>query len=136
MKNLKNTLALTLGSLLYILMWQVLSSFGNHYGHPVINENMLNAFTEGTNYKKIEKLKNFYFDLNETVKGTGITSGGKTSISEGKMELSVKNWIIQGGVYADEPEVMNSLRHFYDPTQPAGSRHLTDQSRGILSQFA
>ena len=132
MKKLKNTLALTLGSLLYILMWQVLSSFGNHYGHPVINENMLNAFTEGTNYKKIEKLKNFYFDLNETVKGTGITSGGKTSISEGKMELSVKNWIIQGGVYADEPEVMNSLRHFYDPTQPAGSRHLTDQSRGIL----
>ncbi|MBK9511488.1 MAG: hypothetical protein IPO04_19570 [Cytophagaceae bacterium] len=31
------------------------------------------------------------------------------------MELSSK-LDHQGGVYADEPEVMNSLRHFYDPT--------------------
>jgi hypothetical protein len=132
MKTLKNTIAMFLGSMLYLLLWQLLSSFGNHYGHPVINENMLNVFTDNTGYKKIEKLKNFYFDLNETVTGTGITSGGKTTISEGKMTLSVKNWIIQGGIFADEPEVMNSLRHFYDPTQTAGSRYLTDQSRGIL----
>ncbi len=132
MKKLKNTLALFLGSMLYILLWQLLSSFGNHFGHPIINENIINEFTESSNYKKIEKLKNYYFYLNETLTGTGIKSGGKTSVSESKMNLSVKNWIIQGGVYADEPEILNSLRHFYDPTQAAGSRHLTDNARGIL----
>lgn len=132
MKTLKNTAALFIGSMLYILFWQLLSSFGNHFGHPIINENMINEFTENGNYKKIEKLKNYYFYLNETLTGTGIKSGGKTTVSEAKMNLSVKNWIIQGGVYADEPEILNSLRHFYDPTQAAGSRYLTDNARGIL----
>lgn len=36
-------------------------------------------------------------------------------------------WVIDGGYSADEPEGTMALCHFYDPTQPAGKRYLTDQ---------
>jgi HEAT repeat protein len=39
----------------------------------------------------------------------------------------LKFWVIDGGYSADEPEGTMALCHFYDPTQPAGKRYLTDQ---------
>ncbi|MCA0363052.1 MAG: hypothetical protein LCH67_03355 [Bacteroidetes bacterium] len=132
MKNTKHIIAFLSGSIAYIFLWTFLSSFGNHYSHPIINENMIAAFTDNSAYKSIEKFKNIYLNLTASVSGTGMKTGGKLTTTEGKMDMSVKNWIISGGIWADEPEVLNSLRHFYDPTQNEGSRYLTDQSRGIM----
>lgn len=46
-------------------------------------------------------------------------------------------WVIDGGYSADEPEGTMALCHFYDPTQPAGKRYLTDQQSmvKVLSQY-
>jgi hypothetical protein len=40
---------------------------------------------------------------------------------------SLKQWIIDGGYSADEPEATMALAHFYDPKAAAGQRYLTDQ---------
>ncbi len=39
----------------------------------------------------------------------------------------LKDWIIDGGYSADEPEATMALAHFYDPKAPAGQHYLTDQ---------
>ena len=36
-----------------------------------------------------------------------------------KRKKTLKQWIIDGGFSADEPEIMQGLRHFYDPKNPA-----------------
>ncbi|NWJ50431.1 MAG: hypothetical protein HXX14_06160 [Bacteroidetes bacterium] len=57
----------------------------------------------------------------------------KLTDEEGDAELSAMQWIKHGGYSADVPELPASLRHFYDPTKPAGQRYLTDNSNGIVT---
>lgn len=40
---------------------------------------------------------------------------------------NIKEWIIQGGFSADEPEGPMALRHFYDPLRNSGEIWITDQ---------
>lgn len=44
----------------------------------------------------------------------------------GDKAMSYSEWIEEGGFTADEPEMWQALRHFYDPTAPVGKRRLTD----------
>lgn len=42
-------------------------------------------------------------------------------------QKNIKEWIIQGGFSADEPEGPMALRHFYDPKKNSGNSWITDQ---------
>ena len=39
-------------------------------------------------------------------------------MTEGYKNLSLGEWLQEGGYTADEPEIWQALRHFYDPTKP------------------
>ncbi len=51
---------------------------------------------------------------------------GQYLVGEGLLPL--RNWIILGGDWADEPHLYASVRHFYDPLKLSGVHYLTDQS--------
>lgn len=51
---------------------------------------------------------------------------GQYLVGEGLMPL--RNWIVMGGDWADEPHLYASVRHFYDPLKMSGQYYLTDQS--------
>ncbi len=40
-----------------------------------------------------------------------------SAIAEGNREESFRWWLVEGGYSADEPEVFQAVRHFYDPTR-------------------
>jgi hypothetical protein len=46
----------------------------------------------------------------------------------GERLLPLRNWIVMGGDWADEPHLYASVRHFYDPLKMSGEYYLTDQS--------
>lgn len=49
------------------------------------------------------------------IRGFTVQAPGDTEVQEHLVELSLEDWIREGGFTADEPEVLSSLRHFYDP---------------------
>jgi hypothetical protein len=59
----------------------------------------------------------------ESVVGVG---DYRDDLTIGDKQLTFAEWIQEGGFTADEPEIQMSLLHFYDPTQDAGQRYLTD----------
>lgn len=125
MKTIHKSLFLALGSIAYLLLWYFLSSFGNEYSHPIINEQMVEAFKKDLNYQStVAKFKNVTFHFDETLPGV--------DVKKGATEMSVRDWIKRGGYSADIPELYNSFRHFYDPTEPDGNRYYKDNPKGIL----
>jgi len=130
---------LFLGTLLIVLF----TSYGNKKVHPDLNSLMVNAFLKLNNKGDFSqndfKKYMFFFENGVTLKGTAIVKDGLFSAGdiaavgfgygyseEGSAEMTVKEWIVNGGYSADVPEVPASLRHFYDPTKPDGERYLTD----------
>jgi len=57
--------------------------------------------------------------------GPTIIAPGLELVDAGKANQPVRWWITEGGYTADEPELYNSFRHFYDPTNP-DTPYLTD----------
>ena len=132
------------------------TNYGNKAVHPDLNAMMLGAFIkQQADPARIDprfKHYTFYFLKGVTLKGTAVTKDGLFSAGdiaaaglgygyseEGPAEKTVKYWIVDGGYSADVPEVPASLRHFYDPTRPAGERYLTDIANarimGSLQQY-
>ena len=119
------------------------TNYGNKVVHPDLNAMMLSAFMkQQSDPARLDpqfKHYTFLFLKGVTLKGTAVTKDGLFSAGdiaaaglgygyseEGPAEKTVKYWIVDGGYSADVPEVPASLRHFYDPTRPAGERYLTD----------
>ncbi|MBK6937550.1 MAG: hypothetical protein IPH18_12175 [Chitinophagaceae bacterium] len=146
------------------------TSYGNKKVHPGLNGYMLDKFmtrckNQGFAGSRFEHY-GFYFKEWGKIRGTAITKNGlfspgdvaaagvvgdigaivdKNVVSavysdEGTMEMTPREWITDGGFAADVPEVPASLRHFYDPTRPAGSRYLTDITNarimGAIQKYA
>jgi len=57
--------------------------------------------------------------------GPNIIAPGMEFVESGKANQPVRWWVSEGGYTADEPELYNSFRHFYDPTNPV-TPYLTD----------
>jgi hypothetical protein len=62
----------------------------------------------------------------------------KYSPGQNIKQKPMKQWIVQGGFSADEPEGPMALRHFYDPTKNSGESWLTDSQflTNFLSRFS
>ena len=129
--------------ILGIVTMILFSNYGNKAVHPDLNAMMLGAFLkQQSDPARLDpqfKHYTFLFLKGVTLKGTAVTKDGLFSAGdiaaaglgygyseEGPAEKTVKYWIVDGGYSADVPEVPASLRHFYDPTRPAGERYLTD----------
>lgn len=140
-----------------LLLILLFSNYGNKTVHPDLNAMMLGAFLKqnSTPGQADPYFKNytFLFLKGTTLKGTAVIKDGFFSPNdiaatglgygysdEGPAEKTVKDWIVHGGFSADVPEVPASLRHFYDPTKPPGSRYLTDIANakimGSLQKYA
>jgi hypothetical protein len=156
--NLRLTLSLLLGAFTVFLF----SNYGNKKVHPDLNSLMVEAFLKQNNKGDFSlnefKKYSFYFEKGVTLKGTAIIKDGLFSASdvaasaflgslgavvdynrgmkvyseEGSARMTPKQWITDGGYSADVPEVPASLRHFYDPTRPAGDRYLTDITNAMI----
>jgi hypothetical protein len=137
------TLRFTLTLLAGIFFFLLFANYGNKKVHPDLNSLMVEAFLQQNNKGDFSlndfRKYTFYFEKGVMLKGTAITKDGLFSANdvaaagfgygysdEGSATMTPKQWISDGGYSADVPEVPASLRHFYDPTRPAGDRYLTD----------
>ncbi|MDK2959237.1 MAG: hypothetical protein PWP47_1281 [Synergistaceae bacterium] len=68
--------------------------------------------------------------LSEPLRGLAVTSSSllPSDFVSAEANLSAQSWIINGGDWADEPNLYSSVRHFYDPLALSGVSYLTDQS--------
>lgn len=133
------------------------AGYGNKLVHPDFNNLMLDRFLSRNNKGSLSENDfvnyTFFFDKGIVLKGVDIIKDGLFSATdvaaagwgynyseEGGAAKTPAEWIIRGGFTADVPEVPASLRHFYDPTQPPGSRYLTDianaEIMGSLQKYA
>lgn len=140
------------GSIMIVLF----TSYGNKKVHPDLNSLMIESFLKQNKQGSFQtnSFNNYSFNLEGLgkIKGTAVTKDGLFNVNdvaaggviagigamveknvvamvyaeEGPAEMTPKQWIITGGYSADVPEIPASLRHFYDPTRPAGDRYLTD----------
>lgn len=130
---LKNISAILFGFSLYFVIQFSMKSYEHTKSHPTVNETIIQKFHElNKSSDNPEELKNYFFtfyDSYEKLKGMALTNPGYL---EGTTSMSEKSWtaiewIKHGGYSADEPELQAAVRHFYDPTKPAGSRYLTNR---------
>lgn len=139
--------------------WILLTGYGNTKNHPTLNTFIVKHFTVKNNKGGVSmsKFRNYQFNFERVkLKGNYITAPGlfnpseinsfskeiafwvsekiygKATFTEEMREKTPIEWISHGGYSADVPEVPASLRHFYDPTRPAGKRYLTDDVNGKL----
>jgi len=107
-------------------------AYENVGAHPEINECALRVWLQPIVDGGAKGLLNDYLirDRRSLRKLTGqsVIQSGRwhNDIVQGNKQQSFFEWICDGGYTADEPECFMSLRHFYDPTRPAGQRYLTD----------
>jgi len=121
-----------LGAFVLILLNFLFSGYGNRKVHPNLNMTIVERFQSKfiTSLVPLERFKNYTFALSSSVKYSGneIIEGGllRNNIVEKKSEKNPVQWIMHGGLSADEPEIFASFRHFYDPTLAEGNRYLHD----------
>jgi hypothetical protein len=166
LRDFRFPLLVLIGSFIILLF----TSYGNKKVHPDLNSFMIDAFLKQNNTGSFpaSDFKNYSFNLEEIskIKGTAITKEGLFNVGdiaaggvmagigamveknvvsvvyaeEGPAEMTPRQWIVTGGYSADVPEIPASLRHFYDPTRPAGDRYLTDITNakimGSLQKYA
>ena len=103
----------------------LLSSYDNKTMHPALNELAYDRFIKALASKK--EFSKYNISTRNTIKGKAVTARGWKNITEDDAEFTVKKWIIHGAFSADEPELLQSLRHFYDPVAiDNGAHYLTD----------
>jgi len=103
-------------------------AWGNKSAHPAINGQAFDLFLARFGQTEQAAGGRVRLDVDGVFVGTGVTDGGwfEVSTSSGPMALTLGGWLRHGGFSADEPEVFQSLRHFYDPFLAAGVAYLTD----------
>jgi hypothetical protein len=127
---MKNKIAFLSGVILYIGLAGVLSSYDNATMHRSINEAIVDKFL--LLYPNDPDLEDYLFSKSEKVEGEGVTAAGWYEHSEGTLDLTLQEWIKHGGFSADEPELLQALRHFYDPKgNDNGKLYLTDIWPGL-----
>jgi len=97
---------------------------GLHEGgpHRTINELALDSVFANMRSPGMGELTE---DPDSLLFGPIIIAPGLEIVESGKANQPVRWWVIEGGYTADEPELYNSFRHFYDPTNP-DTPYLTD----------
>jgi hypothetical protein len=85
----------------------------NKQAHPTINERAFDLFLQtiatGAKYERGA------IDREMVMAGPAVTAPGYFNITTGTQSGTVRNWLAHGGYSADEPEIIMSLRHFFDP---------------------
>jgi len=94
--------------------------------HRTINELALNNFIARMAKEKDPIIQYYDFDKGKPLLGLAVTEPGMEKITEGDRNERFRWWIAEGGYTADEPELYNSFRHFYDPMSRNGAPYLTD----------
>lgn len=101
--------------------------------HQQINYEAIKVFAN--RFSGLEKYRLGPVDINsaERYRGIAVTSSSKfvdplagTKYTIAEQDLTMTQWIVWGGAWADEPHLYASVRHFYDPVMEP--RYLTDQS--------
>lgn len=135
MKN-KNLILFALGILSYLLASLFIMSYENVKNHTTINHLIFDEFN--LTYFNKTKFKNYTILPNHELKGWSYAESVKLfqQLQDVEKKLSLKDWIAEGGMTADVPEVFASFRHFYDPTMPAGKRYMHDIPCGPLMSLA
>ncbi len=108
-------------------------SYLNVVVHRDINKAIVEQFL--ANYSKYERFKNysFIFTSNKFL-GPAVLDMGYFTVNTADRDLTIKEWIIEGGFSADEPEAPAALRHFYDPIGiNQGKLYLTDLKVGAAN---
>lgn len=127
---MKRLLSFIAGIIVYSLTVILITGYGHDPVHKTINQAIIESFGKKflDGIFTIDKFKNYVivFDGSLGFKGPQVTSGGLFSVNESMLSNNFKNWVIHGGYSADEPQLHASFRHFYDPTEKKGERHLKD----------
>ena len=127
---MKRLLSFIAGIIVYSLTVILITGYGHDPVHKTINQAIIESFGKKflDGIFTIDKFKNYVivFDGSLGFKGPQVTSGGLFSVNESMQSNNFKNWVIHGGYSADEPQLHASFRHFYDPTEKKGERHLKD----------
>jgi hypothetical protein len=134
-----------LAVVLLLIGYRSLSAYDNQGAHRMINRLALRILWE--THAQNPELKNYVFNgpaALRPLKGESIIVGGDLYDSDqpwlpgnltglfkiirsGDKSLNCSEWIEEGGYTADEPELWQRLRHFYDPAAAPGSpRYLSD----------
>ncbi len=125
------------GAMCYLVGALLLQSYGNMVNHPIINDLIVDQFT--IDKANIAKYNNYTFVFDGmSLEGNAVTNPGLVyrSYGEASRTMSPREWIKHGGLSADEPEVQASVRHFYDPTAPAGEHYLRNVAWGPIMALA
>jgi hypothetical protein len=121
----------------------LLHGYDNQGPHQMINRLALRILWE--TYKQRPELKVYTFSGPEALRPLGgesvvqkgdlyewdqqwflTVTGVFKMIRPGEKTMAYPEWVEEGGFTADEPELWQALRHFYDPTAPPLERYLTD----------
>ena len=121
----KKRLAFLGGIMLYVGLALLLSSYDNYTMHRSMNKALYKRFQTALAGKN--DFKSYQISNSQNITGEAVTTPGAININQGDSSLTVEKWITHGGYSADEPEWLQSLRHFYDPLSiDGGAYHLTD----------
>lgn len=135
------TLAVIVG-LSALFLPQDAHGWGNQSAHPEINRMAIELFE--TRRADSPYLRNATLD-GEQVWGIAWDPADGTDLfnktQANRREKQAKDWIIDGGFSADEPEGPMALRHFYDPTNRAtpwldDQRWVTEILKRLLGSIA
>jgi len=112
--------------------WDNLGDYPQEEGvHPAVNKAAYDSFVSqrmpSDPYLKDASLdgKPVWGDAWDRSDGTSLTD----YIPQANRQKSIKDWLIEGGFSADEPEWDMALRHFYDPVREP--HYLTDMIRDL-----
>ncbi|GEM_PF-2999441 len=105
--------------------------YDNKTAHREFNRAIVDKFVERS--ARLPEFQSYFFSLDSVdLKGPVITKSGWWDPTTEEKELTAREWIIEGGYTADEPEVPAAYRHFYDPLGlNNGKKYLTDINRAL-----
>lgn len=131
-----NIYMFVLGIVAYLSASLLMMSYENTKNHTTINHLIFDNFN--STYFNKEKFRKYTILPNHEMKGWTYAESVKLfqQLQDVEKKLSLKNWIAEGGMTADVPEVFASFRHFYDPTMPPGKRYMHDIPLGPLMSLA
>ena len=126
--------AIIAGAMTYVFLHFAVMGYGNIHAHTSINKEINKAFENKfiKHYNKPKKFEKYFIkfiDAYDEVEGMAVTNYGlfESSYGESLESKTLGEWIIHGGLSADEPEIPASVRHFYDPKGlDNGRKYLTN----------
>lgn len=115
------------------LSFEISNAYENVGAHRRINKTVVEKFLAKAS--TFDRFKNYSFVFNSvTFKGPAVVASGYFDITTANKDFTIKDWIIEGGYSADEPEAPAALRHFYDPlANNQGKYYLTDLNVDIAN---